>query len=83
MAFQLEVSRQQIAEFNLGCQEKDAEHSYRVYVATFLGYGGNVARTRYNELLVSGGGSEQGRSDNTTSEEKLGSVPAVSSGAMF
>ena len=41
------------AELNLGCSERDASHVYRIYVATFLGFGGNVARTRYEQLLIS------------------------------
>ncbi|KAL5015681.1 hypothetical protein ScPMuIL_005270 [Solemya velum] len=40
------------ADFNLGCQNSDMTHSYRVYVTTFLGYGANVARERYEQLLI-------------------------------
>ena len=40
------------AELNLGCSERDASHVYRIYVATFLGFGGNVARTRYEHLRI-------------------------------
>ena len=46
------MHKAQLAEFNLGCNDGDTEHTYRVYVATFLGYGGNVARQRYEEMLV-------------------------------
>ncbi|KAL8580844.1 hypothetical protein ACOMHN_017348 [Nucella lapillus] len=46
------VPREMIAEFNLGCQETDVEHVYRVYVTTFLGYGANSAIDRYQDALV-------------------------------
>ncbi|KAM4756141.1 LOW QUALITY PROTEIN: ectonucleoside triphosphate diphosphohydrolase 4 [Cyanocitta cristata] len=41
------------AEFNLGCDAHQTEHVYRVYVATFLGFGGNAARQRYEDSLFS------------------------------
>ncbi|KAL4231585.1 Ectonucleoside triphosphate diphosphohydrolase 7 [Mactra antiquata] len=47
------VPKHLIAEFNLGCLQNDIEHTYRVYVTTFLGYGANEARVRYEQLLVS------------------------------
>lgn len=47
------VPKHLIAEFNLGCVNSDVEHTYRVYVTTFLGYGANEARERYEEMLVS------------------------------
>ncbi len=28
------------------------DHKYRIYVATFLGFGGNSARKRYEKLLL-------------------------------
>jgi ectonucleoside triphosphate diphosphohydrolase 7 len=28
------------------------QHVYRVYVTTFLGFGGNMARQRYEDLVV-------------------------------
>ncbi len=37
---------------NLGCQDHDSEHQYRLYVATFLGYGANVAIQRYEEAMT-------------------------------
>jgi hypothetical protein len=46
------IPREMIAEFNLGCQETDIEHTYRVYVTTFLGYGANSAIDRYQEQLT-------------------------------
>ncbi|NWR42030.1 ENTP4 diphosphohydrolase, partial [Regulus satrapa] len=50
---QEEVAKNFLAEFNLGCDAHQTEHVYRVYVATFLGFGGNAARRRYEESLFS------------------------------
>ncbi|KAF7694952.1 ectonucleoside triphosphate diphosphohydrolase 4 isoform X1 [Silurus meridionalis] len=50
---QEEVAKNLLAEFNLGCDAHRTEHVYRVYVSTFLGFGGNAARQRYEENLVS------------------------------
>ncbi|XP_057243948.1 ectonucleoside triphosphate diphosphohydrolase 4-like [Malurus melanocephalus] len=47
-----EVAKNLLAEFNLGCDAHQTEHVYRVYVATFLGFGGNAARQRYQESLA-------------------------------
>lgn len=41
-----------MAEFNLGCDVQHTEHVYRVYVTTFLGFGGNFARQRYEDLVL-------------------------------
>uniref|UniRef100_A0A493U2U8 Ectonucleoside triphosphate diphosphohydrolase 7 n=1 Tax=Anas platyrhynchos platyrhynchos TaxID=8840 RepID=A0A493U2U8_ANAPP len=41
-----------LAEFNLGCDVQHSGHVYRVYVNTFLGFGGNFARQRYEELVL-------------------------------
>uniref|UniRef100_M3YZX2 nucleoside-triphosphate phosphatase n=4 Tax=Mustela putorius furo TaxID=9669 RepID=M3YZX2_MUSPF len=41
-----------LAEFNLGCDVQHTEHVYRVYVTTFLGFGGNFARQRYEDLVL-------------------------------
>ncbi|KAI6073528.1 Ectonucleoside triphosphate diphosphohydrolase 4 isoform X2 [Aix galericulata] len=46
-----EVAKNLLAEFNLGCDAHQTEHVYRVYVATFLGFGGNAARQRYEDSL--------------------------------
>ncbi|XP_030057676.1 ectonucleoside triphosphate diphosphohydrolase 4 isoform X2 [Microcaecilia unicolor] len=46
-----EVAKNLLAEFNLGCDAHQTEHVYRVYVATFLGFGGNAARQRYEEHI--------------------------------
>uniref|UniRef100_H3B0E2 Ectonucleoside triphosphate diphosphohydrolase 4 n=1 Tax=Latimeria chalumnae TaxID=7897 RepID=H3B0E2_LATCH len=48
---QEEVAKNLLAEFNLGCDAHHTEHVYRVYVATFLGFGGNAARQRYEDLI--------------------------------
>ncbi|XP_067084446.1 ectonucleoside triphosphate diphosphohydrolase 4 isoform X1 [Osmerus mordax] len=48
---QEEVAKNLLAEFNLGCDAHRTEHVYRVYVSTFLGFGGNAARQRYEENL--------------------------------
>ncbi|XP_069774072.1 ectonucleoside triphosphate diphosphohydrolase 4 isoform X3 [Narcine bancroftii] len=47
-----EVAKSLLAEFNLGCDAHHTEHVYRVYVTTFLGFGGNAARQRYEEQIV-------------------------------
>ncbi|XP_020636004.3 ectonucleoside triphosphate diphosphohydrolase 4 isoform X2 [Pogona vitticeps] len=48
---QEEVAKNLLAEFNLGCDAHQTEHVYRVYVATFLGFGGNAARQRYVDSI--------------------------------
>ncbi|XP_029459984.1 ectonucleoside triphosphate diphosphohydrolase 4 isoform X2 [Rhinatrema bivittatum] len=48
---QEEVAKSLLAEFNLGCDTHQMEHVYRVYVATFLGFGGNAARQRYEDHI--------------------------------
>ncbi|XP_075994542.1 ectonucleoside triphosphate diphosphohydrolase 7-like isoform X2 [Genypterus blacodes] len=47
-----EAGKSVLAEFNLGCDVEHTEHVYRVYVTTFLGFGGNMARQRYEDQLV-------------------------------
>lgn len=49
---QEEVAKNLLAEFNLGCDAHRTEHVYRVYVSTFLGFGGNAARQRYEKSLI-------------------------------
>ncbi|KAM4676975.1 ectonucleoside triphosphate diphosphohydrolase 4 isoform 2-T3 [Discoglossus pictus] len=48
-----EIAKNLLAEFNLGCDAHETQHVYRVYVATFLGFGGNAARQRYEEYIFS------------------------------
>lgn len=47
-----EAGKNVMAEFNLGCDVEHTQHVYRVYVTTFLGFGGNMARQRYEDQLV-------------------------------
>ncbi|XP_010871012.1 LOW QUALITY PROTEIN: ectonucleoside triphosphate diphosphohydrolase 7 [Esox lucius] len=49
---QEEAGKSLLAEFNLGCDSEHTQHVYRVYVTTFLGFGGNMARQRYEDQLV-------------------------------
>ncbi|XP_030870894.2 ectonucleoside triphosphate diphosphohydrolase 7 isoform X3 [Gorilla gorilla gorilla] len=51
-AKQEEAAKILLAEFNLGCDVQHTEHVYRVYVTTFLGFGGNFARQRYEDLVL-------------------------------
>ena len=50
--FQEGPSQNLMAEFNLGCKSTDLDHNYQLYVSTFLGYGANSARERYEEMLL-------------------------------
>ncbi|XP_029380501.1 ectonucleoside triphosphate diphosphohydrolase 7-like [Echeneis naucrates] len=47
-----EAGKSVLAEFNLGCDVEHTQHVYRVYVTTFLGFGGNMAWQRYEDQLV-------------------------------
>ncbi|XP_076585273.1 ectonucleoside triphosphate diphosphohydrolase 7-like [Chaetodon auriga] len=47
-----EAGKSVLAEFNLGCDVEHTQHVYRVYVTTFLGFGGNLARQRYEHQLA-------------------------------
>lgn len=49
-----EKDKGQVAEINLGCTEHDTEHTYRVFVTTFLGFGANQALERHNRYLLLG-----------------------------
>lgn len=49
---QEEAAKSVLAEFNLGCDVERTQHVYRVYVTTFLGFGGNMARQRYEDQLL-------------------------------
>lgn len=50
--FQEEAAKSVLAEFNLGCDVEHTQHVYRVYVTTFLGFGGNMARQRYEDQIA-------------------------------
>ncbi|KAI1277974.1 Ectonucleoside triphosphate diphosphohydrolase 7 [Halotydeus destructor] len=41
-----------LAQFNLGCSSHDTDHSYLLYVTTFLGLGANTARETYLRALL-------------------------------
>ncbi|XP_019717531.1 ectonucleoside triphosphate diphosphohydrolase 7-like [Hippocampus comes] len=47
-----EAGKSVLAEFNLGCDVEHTQHVYRVYVTTFLGFGGNMARQRYEQRVL-------------------------------
>ena len=46
-----EKDKAQVAEINLGCMEHDTEHTYRVFVTTYLGFGANEAMRRHERTL--------------------------------
>lgn len=48
---QEELPKSLMAEINLGCTSGDEEHTYRVYVTTYLGYGANAARKTYEKII--------------------------------
>jgi len=39
-------------DLNLGYEEHDSLHQYKLYVTTFLGFGANIAITRYEKKLI-------------------------------
>ncbi|CAG2166084.1 unnamed protein product [Oppiella nova] len=57
-----------ISEFNLGCNEHDQEHNYRIYVTTYLGLGANIARNTYVNALISS--TINSNTDNTSLASK-------------
>ena len=46
-----EKDKAQVAEINLGCVDHDTEHTYRVFVTTFLGFGANEAMHRHHRTV--------------------------------
>ncbi|XP_023347049.1 ectonucleoside triphosphate diphosphohydrolase 7, partial [Eurytemora carolleeae] len=46
-----EKDKNQIVEINLGCTDHDVEHTYRVFVSTYLGFGANQAKERHERTL--------------------------------
>ncbi|XP_069545579.1 ectonucleoside triphosphate diphosphohydrolase 7-like [Brachyistius frenatus] len=64
-----EAGKSVLAEFNLGCDVEHTQHVYRVYVTTFLGFGGNMARQRYEDQLVN---NTHGKNRFLTSQTGLG-----------
>ncbi|XP_071828433.1 ectonucleoside triphosphate diphosphohydrolase 4-like isoform X1 [Apostichopus japonicus] len=67
------LAKGHIAEFNLGCHQHESDHVYRVYVTTFLGYGGNAARHRYEKLLFNG---TRGTEDSDSPLDRRGTSSA-------
>ncbi|KFW93101.1 Ectonucleoside triphosphate diphosphohydrolase 7, partial [Phalacrocorax carbo] len=70
---QEEAAKSLLAEFNLGCDVQHTGHIYRVYVNTFLGFGGNFARQRYEELVLN-----QTYVHNRCRQRRRGLVPRYS-----
>ncbi|XP_070541457.1 ectonucleoside triphosphate diphosphohydrolase 4-like isoform X2 [Ptychodera flava] len=68
-----ELAKNLLAEFNLGCDVHKTEHVYRVYVTTFLGYGGNAARERYEKKLI----NETSKQSNTAGSDPLTPIQDV------
>ena len=66
---QEEVAKSMLAEFNLGCSRSDLDHQYRVYVATFLGFGGNSVRQAYEGYLVANASLTARNADNDRSAD--------------
>ncbi|XP_066476740.1 ectonucleoside triphosphate diphosphohydrolase 7 [Tiliqua scincoides] len=69
---QEEAAKSLLAEFNLGCDVQHTKHVYRVYVNTHLGFGGNFARRRYEELVLNQTGIR-----NRLQSEQMGVNPEV------
>ncbi|XP_020893372.1 ectonucleoside triphosphate diphosphohydrolase 4 isoform X2 [Exaiptasia diaphana] len=46
------VPKDLLSDVNLGCDSHETIHNYRVYVATFLGFGSNAAHHRYIEYVL-------------------------------
>ncbi|XP_064600465.1 ectonucleoside triphosphate diphosphohydrolase 4-like isoform X2 [Liolophura sinensis] len=69
-----EISKNLLAEFNLGCRQSDLDHTYRVYVTTFLGYGANEARERYEMMLIK---PHLSKSHNSTSIGRSKELPLL------
>lgn len=46
------TDKNHIDSLNLGTQSSDADHTYKVFVTTFLGYGANEALSRHRRKLI-------------------------------
>ncbi|XP_029644808.1 ectonucleoside triphosphate diphosphohydrolase 7-like isoform X2 [Octopus sinensis] len=64
-----DLAKDLMAEFNLGCRSFDLDHNYQLYVSTFLGFGANSARRRYEEMLLNDG------TNSSQGFDKLSPVP--------
>ena len=47
-----EQEKGHVAEVNLGCTDHDTEHTYKIFVKTFLGYGANEALASYRRGML-------------------------------
>lgn len=69
------LPKHRVVEFNLGCQHNDLDHTYRVYVSTFLGFGANEARDRYEVVVMENADhsnvTQRPGSDNSTQNSHL------------
>lgn len=61
----------QVAEINLGCKEHDTEHTYRIFVTTFLGFGANEAMARHQRQLFLGALLSEGQVPGKDAENRL------------
>ena len=61
----------QVAEINLGCKEHDTEHTYRIFVTTFLGFGANEAMARHQRQLFLGALLAEGQVPGRDAENRL------------
>jgi hypothetical protein len=44
--------RSQVQEISLGCSNGGADHTYKIFVKTFLGFGANEALSRHRRDLI-------------------------------
>jgi len=66
-----EKDKSQVAEINLGCLEHDTEHTYRVFVTTYLGFGANEAMRRHERTLFLESSIRLGSIQGLDSENRL------------
>jgi len=63
--------KSQVAEINLGCTEHDTEHTYRIFVTTFLGFGANEAMHRHNRYTLLGAMAEESRIQGLDADHRI------------
>ena len=66
-----EKDKSQVAEINLGCLEHDTEHTYRVFVTTYLGFGANEAMRRHERTLLLESALSQGQVVGLNTDNRL------------
>lgn len=49
---QVEVPQESVVEIDLGCGVDESQHTHRVFVSTYLGYGSNEVQGRYYRRLL-------------------------------